>query len=282
MPRRLRGWCPQKTASAWKRGAGKRSPTACSTREYSRGWKTSAKRSCGARRGSTARWARSAPGSLRWIPNSVTSPGASATATASPTSLSASAWAGSISAIPRWTGRRVRPISRGRLRSSRSGSRLPIRFRRNEFLEEETHHADTPASFALRIPGSRRAVRALPAFRLADFPRSFRRVVHSARMPEALRLVGREYCRRGEGDGVGGNRARHVLGVLHRNPRTGGRVPRRHRLPDPARGGALLRLHVRRRISFQLEARLFLDVPRHGDALASSGLVAGHPDPRRR
>src|SRR6266581_1497444 len=34
--------------------------------------------------------------------------------------------------MPRWTGRRLTPISRGRLRSSRSASRSPIRFRRND------------------------------------------------------------------------------------------------------------------------------------------------------
>src|SRR2546421_279784 len=34
--------------------------------------------------------------------------------------------------MPRWTGRRLTPISRGRSRSSRSASRSPIRFRRND------------------------------------------------------------------------------------------------------------------------------------------------------
>src|SRR2546430_5320757 len=34
--------------------------------------------------------------------------------------------------MPRWTGRRLTPISRGRSRSSRSASRAPIRFRRND------------------------------------------------------------------------------------------------------------------------------------------------------
>src|SRR2546430_16676484 len=34
--------------------------------------------------------------------------------------------------MPRWTGRRLTSISRGRSRSSRSERRLPIRFRRND------------------------------------------------------------------------------------------------------------------------------------------------------
>src|SRR5258708_11402877 len=66
------------------------------------------------------------------MPSWTTGGGAWGTATGSPTLPSASVWAGSISAMPRWTGRRVTSISRGRLRSSRSASRSPIPSRRND------------------------------------------------------------------------------------------------------------------------------------------------------
>jgi len=171
-------------------------------------------------------------------------------------------------------GRALNPINPAkRKRASEQFAKLserqsfPHTVGRNEFLGG-THHANNH-KLAIRIPASRRAVRACQRFAYR-FACDVRRVVHSTRC-QKLSDGGAEYCRRAKGCG-GGNEPQFWAYYIE--------SPNWWRCLLIAIGFLTRPLRPFLRFQFvaafiQPEARL-IGQPRHGDALAPPDLIAGH------